>query len=471
MYDPIPTSDYYAMAGIFKSTQVLDGTTDQQYSRYPTDPIPMGPNGRQKHEAAEKHAQQVAQLSEKLDEEQEQLEAAREALETSEQAAAAHAEPSGETETLAQLEEKVASLEQDLEQKQASAPPRPPYTMGVKDRAEVDDTRIAIGGDLGTRGDLVPRGVLGAIQIDSVPDVPPDESGRMQLALWLSSEENPLTARVMVNRVWSHLFGQGIVRTVDNFGALGDQPTHPELLDYLAAQFMDDGWSVKQLIRKLVLSRTYALSTQYDGVNHAADPENELLWRMPPRRLQVEQLRDAMLVGSDQLDLTPAEGSPITALGNQLTRHIDQQQMTPPSSRRSVYQPVVRDYLPEMFQLFDFAAPSLVIGRRAETTVPAQALYLLNSNFALDQAEHLARRVLQDDTLTDPHRADLAYRLVLRRPATAEELTEAKAFIDMARQQDDLGAVDAWAALCHVLLASAEFRYLVDVPAPVRHIK
>ncbi|MFT5857769.1 MAG: hypothetical protein ACI8XO_005031 [Verrucomicrobiales bacterium] len=346
-------------------------------------------------------------------------------------------------------------------------PPRPPYAMSARDRADPADTTIAVRGELSQPGELAPRGFLTAIPITDLPAIDPKQSGRLQLANWMTSRHNPLPARVMVNRIWHHLFGRGLVESVDNFGTTGTPPSHPELLDTLAVEFMDDGWSIKQTIRKIVLSRTYQLSCATHEQGQALDPENRLLWRSMPRRLPAEAIRDAILAVSGQLDTEPPVGSTVTGLGDKLVRGVDTETLQPASNHRSVYLPVVRDYAPEMFDRFDFPSSSLVSGKRAVTEVPSQALFLRNSKFVAEQAGHAARRLLADQSVSDDvGRIDLAMRWAFARAATAAEQQGALALLALTRDtQAEIADRDesAWSTLFLSLFSTAEFRYLVDI--------
>ncbi|MCA9113357.1 MAG: DUF1553 domain-containing protein, partial [Planctomycetaceae bacterium] len=184
--------------------------------------------------------------------------------------------------------------------------------MGVRDKKEPADCKININGESNKLGDAVPRGFLSACHFESDGEkiqVNASTSGRLELARWITDERNPLTARVIVNRIWQHLFGAGLVATPDDFGTYGARPTHPELLDWLATRFVEEGWSIKTLIRQIVLSRTYQLSSLADSALMQSDQTNELLTRHPRRRLNAEALRDSMLQASRTLDLSPAEGS------------------------------------------------------------------------------------------------------------------------------------------------------------------
>jgi hypothetical protein len=285
-----------------------------------------------------------------------------------------------------------------------------------------------------------------------------DQSGRLELANWLASPDNPLTARVIVNRIWSHLIGEGLVRTVDNFGHLGQRPSHPELLDRLAVDFVEDGWSMKKMIRRIALSRIYRASSRYDENCFAADAENRLLWQAHRKRLPAESIRDAMLSISGQLDPAPG-GSPVEGLGTLVTDNSANSSANfdyDNNRRRSVYLPIVRNELPEILTVFDFANPDMVIGRRATTNVPAQALLLLNNPFARNAAEKTAERLLADQALMDEQRIDLAYSLILARSADDAERQRALDYLKNVgndRKQN-------WTRLVQALFASTEFRML-----------
>jgi hypothetical protein len=286
-------------------------------------------------------------------------------------------------------------------------------------------------------------------------------SGRLELADWLASRDNPLTARVMVNRIWLHLFGRGLVPTPDNFGAAGQPPSHPELLDTLAVSFMDGGWSVKWMVRQVVLSRAYQLGSTHDARNFEVDPDNTLVWRMSPRRLEAEVLRDAVLSISGKLVVEPPVGSAVAAAGEGLAGPFRGFNQDAQHMHRAVYLPVVRDQLPESLALFDFADPSLATGERATTTGPAQALYFLNGPFVIRQAEALAERVRAVEA-DNAHSVDRAYRLALARPPTAGERDRALAFLRnfAAPATGPDPAREAWSAFCQALFSGAEFRYL-----------
>jgi hypothetical protein len=317
------------------------------------------------------------------------------------------------------------------------------------------------------KGNEVHRGVLSVIKTPA-GNVNPKHSGRLELAHWIAGKDNPLTARVMVNRVWQHLFGEGLVASTDNFGALGDEPSHPELLDHLALQFMnEDKWSVKKLIRSIVLSRTYQMNSEHNPGNYDKDPANKYLWRMERRRLDAEEIRDAMLAAAGTLDLERPAGSPVLDLPNaQLKGGKGLGEIRRGTNVRSIYLPIVRGNVPEMLQVFDAADPSLIIGKRDVTTVPTQALYLLNNTFVMKQSEQLAQRVLEPKELEPAVRIDRAYRLALGRlPSHREQSDIAKYLHDYHKSLETAGTkgnlqLATWASFCQTLFASGEFRYV-----------
>jgi hypothetical protein len=340
--------------------------------------------------------------------------------------------------------------------------------MGVRDLSKASDCQLCIRGESAKRGPAVPRGFVSVTSWSPAPSFTAQSSGRRELAEWLTSPQHPLTSRVMVNRIWQHLFGVGLVSTPDNFGAHGERPSHPALLDHLAVQFVENGWSVKRLIRELVLTRTYALSSQLDGKAFQVDPDNRLLWRHLPRRLDAEVIRDSVLFVSGELDLTPLKGTLIEKHGSEEIRNdLGQQIARMEVPHRSVYLPVVRNNAPETLEPFDMADSSLVIGARDVTTVPAQALFLMNSPFVLKRSESFAKRLLGTSG-DDAGRVELAYRLALGRSADSDERQRAWAFIEQTRasiaggrDKDDAVIRDkAWSSFCQSLFSSAEFRYM-----------
>ena len=222
------------------------------------------------------------------------------------------AQPVANMQNLKAGRDQIKKLEDRLQELEAAPTPAGDFVMGVSE-GKLQNSPLLNRGELKDKGDEVHRGVLTIIKTPA-GNVNPRHSGRMELAHWISAKDNPLTARVMVNRVWQHLFGEGLVASTDNFGALGDEPSHPELLDYLAVQFMnDDKWSIKKLVRTIVLSRTYQLSSEHNASNYEKDPSNKYLWRMERRRLDAEAIRDAVLAAAGDLDLERPAGSPFSS--------------------------------------------------------------------------------------------------------------------------------------------------------------
>ncbi|HWE01729.1 MAG TPA: DUF1553 domain-containing protein [Tepidisphaeraceae bacterium] len=344
---------------------------------------------------------------------------------------------------------RVKKLEAELKTLIAAGPARETIE-GVRESKQISDTRVHIRGNVHSLGDVVPRGFLHVISMTSTPVIGPGESGRRELGEWLADPQNPLPARVMANRAWHWLFGAGIVRTVDNFGTTGEQPSDPQLLDYLATRFVADKWSLKSLVRRIVLSHAYRLSSADDARNRAADPENRRVWRMNRRRLDAECIRDAMLTISGQL--SDEAGGPSYKPG--LTADFGYRQN---ARCASVYLPAFRNAAPELFEAFDCADPSVSTGRRNVSTVAPQALFMLNSAFVIDQASHAAAELLADKTCTDDaSRVVRAYRLTLSREPTEREL---KLMLEFVKDSNGAGARDGWAMVFHALFASIDFRY------------
>jgi hypothetical protein len=323
-----------------------------------------------------------------------------------------------------------------------------PLCMGVKD-AKVVDSPLYERGELAQPRDVIPRRFPKLLGIEM--SVPKNQSGRLELAKWLTSRQNPLTARVMVNRIWRHLFGAGLVRTMDDFGATGEAPSHPELLDYLAVKFMDGGWSVKKLIKEIVMSETYRQSS---SGRSDSDPDNRLLSHANKRRLDAEVIRDSMLAVSGLLETSRRQGSLVAELDGQSVSLIGFNAKLPKdldgSHRRSIYLPVIRDHLPDVLEQFDVANPSLVTGDRDVTNVPLQALYLLNGPFVQEMAAALAKRVE-----SAPNRVRQAFELCFNRSPDAHEVAMADDFLQKAAADDS----KRLAAFCQALLCSAEFRF------------
>jgi cytochrome c553 len=449
-FDPIPQRDYYALSGIFQSTQTCYGTLPGLVQNANPSPLIELPEDSDMPSAVPnlppgRRAPLEAQLAELIK--------TRDALTPEE-----NFSPKG-----FQTRARLAMLRFRLASYKPDGTPRK-YAMGVRERFEPIESPLYVRGELEQPGELVPRGLVQVLCQETPPAIS-EGSGRRELARWLVTRQNPLTARVMVNRIWLHLFGRGLVPTPDNFGAAGQSPSHPELLDTLAVSFMDQDWSVKRMIRQIVLSRAYQLASTHDPRDFEADPDNTLIWRMSPRRLEAEALRDAVLAISGKLVLEPPVGSAVAMAGEGLAGPFRGFNQEAQEMHRAVYLTVVRDQLPESLSLFDFADPSLPSGERSTTSGPTQSLYLMNSPFVIRQAEAAADRLRALDG-DDGERIRAAYLRFLARTPTVAELGRASEFLaKFAAGDAATGPVEdrtkaAWTAFCQALFAGAEFRYL-----------
>ncbi len=352
-------------------------------------------------------------------------------------------------------QQRVKKIEADLKALAKGGPERP-TAMAVRDDDRVADTQIRIRGQVKQTGELVPRGFLRVAMTEETPALLPQESGRRELAEWIADARNPLTARVTANRVWHWLFGAGLVRTVDNFGTTGEKPSHPELLDHLALRFTAEGWSVKKLIREIMLSRTWQLTVAAPGTG---DPENRLFAHANRRRLDAEQLRDGILAASGTLKLEVG-GPNIAQAGDVDPNNFSAQdveysyQFT--DTRRSVYVPAFRNKRLELFEAFDFGDINASMGQRNVSTVAPQALYFLNHPFVAEQARLAAQRALAEPG-DDAARLIVLFRRTLGRAPSPAESAKCLAFLGTATPERQL---DVWAQVQQTVFASLDFRYL-----------
>jgi mono/diheme cytochrome c family protein len=332
----------------------------------------------------------------------------------------------------------------ELDKLKKGGPAKPPIIHGLADADAPANMKVFLRGNASTPGEEAPRRFL---EVLSGPDAKPfsQGSGRLELARAIASPDNPLTSRVIVNRIWERHFGRGLVSTPSNFGHMGEPPSHPELLDYLAGRLVASGWSLKSLHKEIALSGVYRLSAQADPTNDAADPANVLLWRANRRRLEVESWRDAMLAVTGELD--PTLGGPSIDLKSDNNR------------RRTLYAAISRHNLDGLLRLFDFPDPNLTSDRRTVTTVPLQQLFVLNSPFMERQAKALAKRLTSDPSEADEARVRRAFSLLYARPATESEVRSALGFLSEAGPGAE-GAPSGWEQLSQVLLGTNEFLYV-----------
>ncbi|MBT6957042.1 MAG: DUF1553 domain-containing protein [Opitutae bacterium] len=336
------------------------------------------------------------------------------------------------------LSKQIQEQKKKIADHKKTAPPSPGKTMSVEEHKEAGDWHVHVRGNIRSLGTKVKRGFLAVAtpsERSPKPEIPKGSSGRLHLAEWVASPENPLTARVYVNRVWHHLFGRGICPTTDNFGEMGRRPTHPELLDHLTSQFIANGWSTKKLIRTIMLSGSYRMSSTASESTIQADPENELFSRQNLRRLEVEAIHDSIFAASGKLDLE--KGS---------------------KSRRAIYKKLDRNKIPEMFDVFDFPNPNLVSGVRNASTVPTQALFLLNNAFVINEAKAAAEHILTDKNLDFEERLTRAYKTTLGRPPRKNEKSLAAKYLQ--QHNNDSDNPEMWAGIFHSLYACVDFRYL-----------
>ncbi len=350
---------------------------------------------------------------------------------------------------LAEANKAIAKIEEKLKEIKAV-----PQVMAVRE-GKATDLKVHIRGNHLNLGESAPRGFPTAIRLGQMSPFPKDQSGRLQLAQWITQPNHPLTARVMVNRIWQGHFGKGIVRSVDNFGTLGELPNHPELLDWLGAKFVESNWSIKAMHRLIMNTEAYQSSMRMDEAMFRKDPDNRTLWRFERRRLEAEEFRDAMLFVSNTLD--KKAGGTLLTIGDRqyVTSTANFAYDSHSAPRRSIYLPVVRSALFEYFQVFDFADPIALKGERTATVVPTQALFLLNGKLIDDAAKALAIRVRPKTN--HPDQAALAihgiFDLTLGRLPKNQEIAEISSFL-----KEYPG--DAWHGLARALLSSNEFLYL-----------
>ncbi len=441
-FDPIPTTDYYGMYGVFQST------------RYPWPGIELDQKQKDlvplvSDEIAGAATKAHQEEKNRLDQEVKRLEGAVK-------------ESAGDEKKLREKELEAAKKAVD---KHRSTPLPFEQAYAVLDAKKIEDATVQFKGDPAKPGERVRRRFLTALHGDKVA-VDDKSSGRAQLADWLASKENPLTARVMANRIWLHHFGKGIVPTPNDFGKQGKAATNPELLDYLASRFVESGWSMKAMHRLIMNSRTYQLSSARSEEALAKDPANELLSSFPRRRLDAEAVRDTLLALGGNLDLAEAGPHPFPPQTEwKFTQH-NPFKAVYETPKRTVYLMTQRIQRHPFMAIFDGPDPAASTAQRTSSSTPLQALFLLNDKLVHEQSKHFAERVLKEGA-DDAERSRRAYLLALARPATKAELASGSLFLTAVRaklieKQTALDQLDreAWQAYARVLFRLNEFVYV-----------
>jgi hypothetical protein len=465
-FDPIPTKDYYALAGIFKSAVAL---RHSNVSNWIDMPLPIPKDDEMRFESLETELKDVnkqlatkkkqvaaakaaaAKAAEKAKSES-KIESASTSSEKPDATAKSTAKDSdSNSEAQRVLDEEIKALETQSKSLQEQVDLRPRYLTIVEEEAP-KDIPVHIRGDVHNLGEIVPRGFLSAIKVKQLQGIPSGRSGRLEFAHWLSSADNPLASRVYANRVWSWLLGQGIVESVNNFGTTGSVPSHPELLDWLASELVRNRWSTKHLIRSIVLSDTYRRRVvEPHPTTVELDPNNRLYWRGYQRRLSAEELRDAMLQASGELDLAVGGSIMMPA-----TKSDGNYKHT--STRRSIYNPLFRNSLPELFDAFDFPSSGISVGQRSRSTVSTQALALFNNAWVHARAKALAARLQKESEFSDPIVwIGSAYQICFQRSPSIEEITTCLEFFE---PEVESKIPEQLERMVHTLFTSIDFRYL-----------
>jgi hypothetical protein len=418
-FDPIPSKDYYSLYGVFAS------------STEPKD-LPLVAEAPRTEET-ERFNKKLAELK----------------------TAVAKFEADNQKELAAKnrkFRDELRALQKKVDAFQANTPGAPPRAMALVDLPQPVTARVLLRGNPNTPGPVVPRQFFEALAGEKRQAFH-DGSGRLELAQAIASKDNPLTARVLVNRVWLHLMGTGLVTTPSDFGVRTETPTHPELLDHLSARFMQDGWSMKKLIRSIVLSNTYQQSTSprmseaIPGGTQSGDPENRLYARAHRRRLDFEAMRDALLAVAGNLD-SRMGGPAVDIIAG------------PSVGRRTIYGFIDRQNLPGMFRTFDFASPDTTSPQRYQTTVPQQALFLLNSPFVQEQSRSLLKHAELTGVPDAATKIQRLYRLIYARPAQEDELQLGESFVQSANTNVGTTMMTPWERYAQVLLLANEFMFL-----------
>lgn len=469
-FEPIPTRDYYAMAGILTSTKVMERRHMLGQQRVMERLVGLGPDGEKADDEYEHYWREVKKKRDAT----KRARTAREFLKKEDEAgfkAFAEKNPKdvtdGARDTKRSFKDRIAAqnvLIASLDKFIANKKDIPARAMIPADADEPADEAIRKAGAFDQPGEKIPRGFLQVVSAKRQPKIPPGSSGRIELAEWLMDVDQGagnLAARVLANRIWHHLIGRGLVRTVDNFGRTGEPPSHPELLDHLAGELIRSGWSIKALVRRIVLSRTFAMSAAYDKQADTIAPDNTLLWQAHRRRLDPESLRDAMLLAAGKLDQSEVN-STVNYLGDQATAvGKNKNRRRTDFACRSVYLPMIRNDLPEIFEAFDFADPHCSTGARPRTTAATQSLFMLNDKSVADAAVAIAKRLLREES-KDNRRIDRMFELVIGDIPDDRERQQMIRFIHAAKGKlaPEENERRAWGLAVHALLSSSRFQFL-----------
>ncbi|MDZ4290087.1 MAG: PSD1 and planctomycete cytochrome C domain-containing protein [Prosthecobacter sp.] len=459
-FDPVSARDYYALAGIFRSSEPLSGAWRRYQGKWTAGVQPLA---GQPVNFDDKDLDALLQSEKDRTSRGSALRRSQRAaiIEMNMQKAKA---PDLEAfyKTRPEVMKNQEAMDEATDRRaryDAKFNTQLPFAAtAMRDVPKPSDCEFRVRGDFEQKGEVIPRGFPAVLTYPSSPKVNRQQSGRLEFAQWLVSPEHPLTARVMVNRIWQHLFGEGIVSSPDDFGKNGQPPSNPALLDYLAHRFRSNGWSVKQLIAEIMNSRVYRLSTAHNEAAYEVDPANQWLWHMNHRRLDADAIRDSLQFVSGALVLLPPKLAPRERIKDPRIKTANPANILNPTEKyRSVYRAIMHEIVPDDLAVFDFPEPELLTGRRGITTVPTQALYMLNSPFVVEHAKKAAQRVLKlagDEAA----RVTAAHQLMFARNATDAEVADGIAFI--RNYPDNKEPLPAWTAYCQTLFASAEFRYL-----------
>ncbi|MDD7984521.1 PSD1 and planctomycete cytochrome C domain-containing protein [Lentisphaera marina] len=459
-FDAIPQSDYYALAGIFQSTKTFYGTTPNAQNKHPSTHIKL-PVYMERNITAPMSPSDISQIKEQLTKAQEDMQVARMARRNSRNMQ--NVDNNQIQRDIARSQNQYFAIQEKINSVDSNGRPIA-YCMGTQP-GELQNAKILERGEVHRPGQEVARGFIKLVAPYDMT-INQSSNGRLELAQWITSKDNPLTARVMVNRIWMKLMGQAIVRSTDNFGLTGTAPTNQELLDFLALKFMTNNWSLKGIIKNIVLSRAYRSSSEYNANNFKIDPDNEQFWRIDKRRIEAESIRDAILQISGEIIISQPIGSQVAEKGQTTIGRAGQLTIDISAPYRSIYLPVVRDFLPDFLKTFDFPESMTTASKREINNNAAQALYMLNNDFVITSSELTAQRLIKHNSDLDKQ-IQTAFIICLARQADSGELIGARQLYqnfyqssEMRQKTTNERKAKSLAAVVQALFASSEFRYL-----------